>query len=217
MSRITPKNNNVNLTQRSNNVMIQPQVDKVITVIKNNNVIIRAPGIAGPKGNAGTSVLVNSGLPTSDVGKVGDLYLDSSSRRLYGPKDIAGWHTDIYTGLSGYSFYTGIGSASDSFGNNGDTYLDTLSSTIYTKIDNTWSDPRKLLSVELFSQTHEQQSASSQWNIVHNLGFKPAVSVMDYAKTNIECDIEHVDENELILRFIQAGVPIQVSGYAYLS
>lgn len=66
--------------------------------------------------------------------------------------------------------------------------------------------------IPLISQTYEKQSQSITWVIVHNLGFRPNVIVMDYGQNNIECDIEHVNENQLTLSFSEG-----VSGYAYLS
>ena len=60
--------------------------------------------------------------------------------------------------------------------------------------------------------TFEQQSNSTIWNITHNLGYRPAVTVQDYGKIILEGDLSHTDANSLILTFSQA-----VSGYAYLS
>lgn len=55
--------------------------------------------------------------------------------------------------------------------------------------------------------------ASATWDIVHNLGFKPNVTVEDSAHTVIEgAGIQHVDNNHLILTFSTA-----FSGDAYLS
>ena len=94
MSNIRNSNNKVNVTQQNNLVKVQPQVEKIVTVLKNNKVVVRAPGIAGPKGDQGSSILTGEGTPTISVGKVGDLYLDILTKRLYGPTDVAGW--DLY-------------------------------------------------------------------------------------------------------------------------
>ena len=212
MARVRSSNNQVNITQYSNIIKVFPQIEKVVTVIKDNKVVVRAPGIAGPKGNPGNSTLVGEISPTIEIGLVGDLYINSSNKRLYGPKDVAGWNLDAYTVLSGSSFYTGSSSPSNGLGNSGDSYLNTTTGTLYTKITNIWSNPTPLVAVSLFSFDYEKQSSSNQWTIVHNLGFRPSVSVMDYGQNNIECDIEHVNENQLTLRFSES-----VSGHAYLS
>jgi len=60
--------------------------------------------------------------------------------------------------------------------------------------------------------TFEQQSNATVWNITHNLGYRPAVTVQDYGKITLEGDLSHTDANSLVLTFSQA-----VSGYAYLS
>lgn len=60
--------------------------------------------------------------------------------------------------------------------------------------------------------TFEQQTNATIWNITHNLGYRPAVTVQDYGKITLEGDLSHTDANSLILTFSQA-----VSGYAYLS
>jgi hypothetical protein len=62
------------------------------------------------------------------------------------------------------------------------------------------------------SYTFEQQTNSATWNITHNLGFRPSVTVQDYGKITLEGDLSHTDANSLVLTFSQA-----VSGYAYLS
>jgi hypothetical protein len=44
-----------------------------------------------PKGNS--PVLAGTGAPAAGLGNVGDLYLDTASSLLYGPKTLAGWGT----------------------------------------------------------------------------------------------------------------------------
>jgi hypothetical protein len=59
---------------------------------------------------------------------------------------------------------------------------------------------------------YEQQSESATWNINHNLGYHPAITIQDYGQNTIEGSIEYIDSTDVILTF---SVP--VSGYAYLS
>jgi hypothetical protein len=58
----------------------------------------------------------------------------------------------------------------------------------------------------------EQQTNSTIWNITHNLGYRPAVTIQDYGTITLEGNLGHIDANNLVLTFSQA-----VSGYAYLS
>lgn len=60
--------------------------------------------------------------------------------------------------------------------------------------------------------TYEEQVGSTTWNITHNLGYRPAVQVVDYGNNNIEGEVEHTNANSLVIRFSEA-----ISGYAYLS
>jgi hypothetical protein len=64
----------------------------------------------------------------------------------------------------------------------------------------------------LVSFVYEKRSNAITWTIAHGLRFHPNVTVIDYGQNNVECDIEHVDQNTLILTFSEA-----VSGFAYLS
>jgi hypothetical protein len=128
------------------------------------------------------------------------------------------WDLSHYIGLGGtsgspgVSFLTGTGYPSNALGNNGDTYLNTTTSIIYTKTGGVWGNPTPLISASVQSFTYEKQTSSNLWNITHNLGFRPSINVMDYGSINVECDIEHINENRVRLTFSEP-----ISGYAYLS
>lgn len=57
-----------------------------------------------------------------------------------------------------------------------------------------------------------QNTPSSSWTIVHNLGFFPNVTVIDSSNSTVIGDITYIDNNSLTLSFT-AGF----SGTAYLS
>ncbi len=65
---------------------------------------------------------------------------------------------------------------------------------------------------ELISFSYEKQSNATQWSIVHNLGYRPAVYTQDYARNVIEGEVLHTDINSLVVNFNN-----EISGYAYLS
>lgn len=68
------------------------QTTKTVKVLENNKVIVRAAGgVPGPKGDAGTQVLTGPGLPSNLIGQVGDLYVNTNDKKVYGPKTINGW------------------------------------------------------------------------------------------------------------------------------
>ena len=70
------------------------QTTKVVKVTDEKKVVVKAPGVAGPKGDAGTQILTGPGFPSSLMGKIGDLYVDTVSKITYGPKTINGWPTE---------------------------------------------------------------------------------------------------------------------------
>ena len=47
---------------------------------------------------------------------------------------------------------------------------------------------------------HSQKIASDTWNVKHDLNKFPSVSVVDSANTLVLCDIDYINENELIVR-----------------
>ncbi len=60
------------------------------------------------------------------------------------------------------------------------------------------------------SYVHVQGLAATTWNIVHNLGKFPSITVIDSANTEVECEVEFVDPNNVIVR-----VSAAFSGRAY--
>jgi len=61
------------------------------------------------------------------------------------------------------------------------------------------------------SYTHTQSSASSTWTINHNLGYKPAVELLTVGGVEMEGDVVHVSDNQVIVYFV-----ISVAGTARL-
>ena len=59
---------------------------------------------------------------------------------------------------------------------------------------------------------HTQGVSASTWNIVHNLNFKPNITIIDSAGSVVEGEIEYLDSNNLVLTVAYA-----FSGNAYLS
>lgn len=53
------------------------------------------------------------------------------------------------------------------------------------------------LGMERITYTHVQHTESGEWEVVHNLGRKPGVTVMDTAGTVYLCAIKHVSDNAL--------------------
>jgi len=60
--------------------------------------------------------------------------------------------------------------------------------------------------------TFEQQSNSASWNVVHNLGYYPNVSIKEYGNKTVEGEVVYINANSLTILF-----SVAISGYAYLS
>lgn len=59
---------------------------------------------------------------------------------------------------------------------------------------------------------HTQGLASKTWTIVHNLGKRPNVSVVNYQEEQIDGDVKYIDNNSLTINF-----DVLVDGKAYLN
>jgi hypothetical protein len=64
----------------------------------------------------------------------------------------------------------------------------------------------------VLAYVHQQNLSSTDWEITHNLGIYPQVTVQDSAGTTVEGSIEYLNVNNLVLHFDYA-----FSGVAYLS
>lgn len=49
---------------------------------------------------------------------------------------------------------------------------------------------------------HVQASASASWVINHNLGFRPAVSVLSPGGLEVEADVQHISANQAVISFV---------------
>ena len=68
------------------------QTTKVVKVTAPDKVVIKsASSVAGAKGDPGTSILTGPGQPSNLVGRVGDLWVDTNTKIVYGPKANSGW------------------------------------------------------------------------------------------------------------------------------
>lgn len=59
---------------------------------------------------------------------------------------------------------------------------------------------------------HAQATPSATWSITHNLGKRPAVTVVDSGGNEWITNVEHVSDNALVIRFTAP-----FSGNAYLN
>jgi len=60
--------------------------------------------------------------------------------------------------------------------------------------------------------THTQASPNTSWAIVHDLGGKPSVTIVDTSDTHVVGDVTYNSETSITVSFTAA-----FSGYAYLT
>jgi integrin beta 8 len=92
----------------------------------------------------GNTLLTGTSSPSFFIGNNGDMYLDTATSTLYGPKASGLWGSGTLligdTGAAGTSILNGVGSPANGTGSNGDFYIDTASNTLYgPKSGGAWS------------------------------------------------------------------------------
>ena len=104
-------------------------------------------GDAGEDGTDGATWLTGSGVPSVDLGKDGDIYLDAYTSDLYQKVDgvwtlitnLKGEDGDAgEDGTDGATWLTGSGVPSVDLGKEGDVYLDTATSNFFRKEGGIW-------------------------------------------------------------------------------
>ena len=65
---------------------------------------------------------------------------------------------------------------------------------------------------EAITYTHNQMQASNVWDIVHNMGKMPSVTVVDSGDNMVFGEVQYISMNELVVSFSSA-----FSGKAYLN
>lgn len=75
-----------------------------------------------------------------------------------------------------------------------------------------YDEVEAVLSIDPQKFTFNQVAPSATWSITHNLGTKPAVTIVDSANQQVYGDITYDDDNSLQIHFSSA-----FSGAAYLS
>jgi hypothetical protein len=171
-------------------------VNRVVVTEEQQNVIrVLTTGLPGP---AGTQIITGQGNPSNSIGRIGDFFFDQQNGNLWGPKLANGWGTD-YIALAAYITLeeltdVSVGTAADQ------------EVLMYEESSNTWTAQR-------IRHRHDQSVPSDEWIIAHGLNTKPAaVSVFDTSNTMVFGDVDHVNENNLVIRF-----SLPFAGVAYLT
>jgi hypothetical protein len=108
------------------------------------------------------------------------------------------------------------------YGNVGDIYIDVLAGDFYgPKTEAGWPDTPFFTALSSATidaavlndrKIHTQSSASSTWNITHELGGRPSVTIVDSAGTVVVGDVVYNSNTSITVSF---SAPF--SGFAYLT
>ena len=89
----------------------------------------------GDVGRDGNSVLSGSGIPNFSLGKIGDFFMDTTGKVLWGPKNTTNWGAGAALvgpqGLPGKSTLSGNGAPAAGAGAVGDFYIDITAKLLY--------------------------------------------------------------------------------------
>jgi hypothetical protein len=92
-------------------------------------------GDPGDPGADGASVLSGAGIPSTSIGKVGDFFVDTVGKVIWGPKNTVNWGAGAALvgpqGLPGKSVLNGAGAPAAALGTIGDFYIDITAKAIY--------------------------------------------------------------------------------------
>lgn len=92
-------------------------------------------GAAGSNGADGKTIISGNGLPPSGVGKIGDFFLDTIGKVLWGPKNSVSWGAGLALvgpqGVAGNTVLSGTVAPSAAVGKDGDFYINVATNTIY--------------------------------------------------------------------------------------
>lgn len=171
-------------------------VNRVVVTEELQNVIrVLTTGLPGP---AGTQIISGDGDPSNSIGRIGDYFFDRTNRNLWGPKTAAGWVD--YIALSVDQFQL------DDLGDVSVPDPSDQEVLMYEQASSTWISQK-------IRHRHDQGIPSDEWQIAHGLNAKPAaVAVFDTSNTMVFGDVEHINDNNLVIRF-----SLPFAGVAYLT
>ena len=116
-------------------------------------------------------------------------------------------------GPKGASVLNGSGEPNISLGSVGDFYINTNTHEMYgPKTISSWGTPVDLVTNQELGYVHTQTTPLAVWNISHNLGFVPNITVVDSSGEVVEGSYEYLNATTVRLTFDGA-----FSGKAYLS
>lgn len=116
-------------------------------------------------------------------------------------------------GTRGSSILSGSDAPSASLGLEGDIYIDNLTGNFWgPKTSSGWPASPFYSAGLTRRYVHVQNIAVETWNITHDLGGYPAVSIVDSASTVVVGEVSYISTSQIRVNFTAP-----FSGYAYLT
>jgi hypothetical protein len=137
-------------------------------------------------------------------GDIGAVSYDTDEQTFYG------WTGNTWAPLAGI---TSVQLQELDFAyNNSVTSVDLVSTPTDLTITINRQNAPSISDFRKYAHMHTQTLASDTWTVAHNLGKNPSVSIVDSAEEEVIGEVQHVDVNNIIIRFSAA-----FSGKAYLN
>jgi len=178
---------------------------------------------AGAIGGDGNAWFSGGGAPSVATGNVGDWYLNSTNGDYYQKDVVSGWTLrGTLRGPQGLKGDVGSIGPAGPQGPEGTVYVDpdpppapTVEGHMWYDEDDETLDPfswNELSDKPLLQYVHDQSTPSATWNIIHNMGYFPSVTVVDSAGSEVMGDVQHMNAYTVVVTFGAA-----FGGKAYLS
>jgi hypothetical protein len=185
------------MSMNDNRITVTDEVvNRVVVTEEQQNVIrVLTSGLPGPPG---TQIITGTGVPSNSIGRIGDFFFNQAASNLYGPKTAGGWGGFITLSASQFN-------------------LDNIEDVVVPSPDDQevlmYEESTETWVAQKIRHRHDQGTPSDTWTIAHGLKTKPAaVAVFDTSNTMVYGDVDHTNENNLVLRF-----SLPFAGVAYLT
>lgn len=173
--------------------------------------------------NTGTNtILVGTAAPSSGTGAAGDLFLDKTNNKVYGPKGASSWNAiyvfDIFPGTT---ILSGSGTPSGGTGSDGNHYYDETNYLWYTKAAGSWGSGSSVFDVFVEEEYFHHGKAFFQYLIdeLDDDGFDTTdmiivISLVDNTFSSGAFQTQIVSAQNRIAAHFTNGVAVSTAGKA---
>ncbi len=166
----------------------------------------------GLNGADGTKIISGAGIPATSSGAVGDFFIDTIGKVLWGPKNTASWGAGIALvgpqGLPGKSTLSGTVAPAATLGGLGDFYINTANSSLYgPKTNLGWGSPTSLIGTTgATGATGATGSAGTPAQVIYSPWVTSPYALRDSQVDGTCLRIRHIDAPSLSATILNQGV-----------